>query len=85
MAEGFIRSVDEGVDIEDVGQEIFNRLLSVSFLQPGGQDWDFHNRCNKDYYLVHDLLHDLGEAVAGSDCFTIDNNTSQKGGGRPVY
>ncbi|KAM3405628.1 hypothetical protein ACQJBY_008249 [Aegilops geniculata] len=77
MAEGFIRSTDEGGDIEDVGQEIFNELLSISFLQPGGMDYSV----KKEYYLVHDLLHDLAEAVAGSDCFRIDNNTSQKGGG----
>lgn len=77
VAEGFIRSTDEGVDIEDVGQEIFNELLSISFLQPGVRDWFY----DKEYYLVHDLLHDLAEAVAGSDCFRIDNNTGQKGGG----
>ncbi|KAE8815593.1 hypothetical protein D1007_07064 [Hordeum vulgare] len=85
MAEGFIRSTDEGVDIEDVGLEIFNQLLSISFLQPGGMErdrvWNFPSIREKEYYLIHDLLHDLAEAVSGSDCFRIDNNTSQNGKG----
>ncbi|XP_020160635.1 putative disease resistance RPP13-like protein 1 [Aegilops tauschii subsp. strangulata] len=83
VAEGFIRSTDEGADIEDVGQEIFNELLSISFLQPGGTNNSYLAGIyyGKEYYLVHDLLHDLAEAVAGSDCFRIDNNASQKGGG----
>ncbi|VAH54137.1 unnamed protein product [Triticum turgidum subsp. durum] len=76
MAEGFIRNTDEGADAEDVGRGIFNELLSISFLQPGGKDWYNHG---KEYYLVHDLLHDLAGAVAGSDCFRIDNNMIQKG------
>uniref|UniRef100_M8CEC1 Putative disease resistance RPP13-like protein 1 n=1 Tax=Aegilops tauschii TaxID=37682 RepID=M8CEC1_AEGTA len=75
MAEGFIRNTDEGADAEDVGLGIFNELLSISFLQPGGQDWYNHG---KEYYLVHDLLYDLAGAVAGTDCFRIDNNMIQK-------
>nr|AEV59557.1 RGA1 [Triticum aestivum] len=80
MAEGFIRSTDDGGDIEEVAQEIFNELLSVSFIQPGVRDWEYYYY-GEDHYLLHDLLHDLAEAVAGSDCFIIGNNTSQKGGG----
>ncbi|KAF7004899.1 hypothetical protein CFC21_020067 [Triticum aestivum] len=82
VAEGFIRSTDEGGDIEEVAEEIFNELLSISFLQPVVRGWEYYYYgMGKDHYLVHDLLHDLAEAVAGSDCFRIDNNTSQKGGG----
>uniref|UniRef100_A0A453DMC7 Uncharacterized protein n=1 Tax=Aegilops tauschii subsp. strangulata TaxID=200361 RepID=A0A453DMC7_AEGTS len=79
VAEGFIRNTDEGRDIEEVGLGIFNDLLSISFLQLGSWDWNYHH--GKEYYLVHDLLHDLAGAVAGSECFRIDNNMSGKAEG----
>lgn len=74
VAEGFIRSTNEGEEMEDVGQEYFDELVSTSFLQLGGKD--FYNGNGEDYYLVHDLLHDLAEAVAGSDCFRIENGST---------
>ncbi|XP_051229540.1 putative disease resistance protein RGA4 [Lolium perenne] len=74
VAEGFIRSTNEGEEMEDVCRGYFDELVSTSFLQPGGKD--FYN--DKDYYLVHDLLHDLAEIVAGSDCFRIENVSIQR-------
>ncbi|CAM0874168.1 unnamed protein product [Alopecurus aequalis] len=70
VAEGFVRSTNEEEEMEDVGQEYFDELASTSFIQLGGMDYS-----DKEYYVVHDLLHDLAETVAGSDCFRIENGS----------
>ncbi|KAF7069689.1 hypothetical protein CFC21_075281 [Triticum aestivum] len=67
VAEGFIRTPNEREDVEDVGREYFDELASTSFLQKAGK----YN--GNDYYLLHDLVYDLAEMVAGSDCFRIEN------------
>uniref|UniRef100_A0ACD6AD79 Uncharacterized protein n=1 Tax=Avena sativa TaxID=4498 RepID=A0ACD6AD79_AVESA len=68
-AEGFARCTNEGEEMEDVCQEYFDQLVSASFLQLKAKE-EPHE---KDYYLVHDLLQDLAEKAAGSDCFRIEN------------
>jgi hypothetical protein len=75
VAEGFARLTSEGEDMEDVCQEYFDELVSASFLQLKAKK----NSHEKDYYLVHDLLHDLAEKAAGSDCFRIENSWEQHG------
>lgn len=80
VAEGFVRGTNEGEETEDVCRGYFDELVSTSFLQPGGKDF-----CtDMDYYLVHDMLHDLADTVAGSDCFRIENGSiwSKVGGGK---
>uniref|UniRef100_A0ACD5UHI6 Uncharacterized protein n=1 Tax=Avena sativa TaxID=4498 RepID=A0ACD5UHI6_AVESA len=67
-AEGFATCTSEGEGMEDVCQEYFDELVSASFLQLKAKK-EPHE---KDYYLVHDLLHDLAEKAAGSDCFRIE-------------
>jgi hypothetical protein len=66
MAEGFVKTTKETEDIEDVGHDYFNVLLSTSFIQLKG------NEFNKGYFTIHDMLHDLAARVAGSDCFIIE-------------
>ncbi|KAE8776448.1 putative disease resistance RPP13-like protein 1 [Hordeum vulgare] len=74
-AEGFARSSDEGKDSEDVCQGYFDELVSASFLQPEVKmDAD-----EMDTYKVHDLLLDLADKVAGSDCFRIENQRKWSG------
>uniref|UniRef100_A0ACD6A0I2 Uncharacterized protein n=1 Tax=Avena sativa TaxID=4498 RepID=A0ACD6A0I2_AVESA len=68
VAEGFIKSTSEGEEMEDVARGYFDELASTSFVQLGGMDYS-----DKEYYVVHDLLHDLAETVSGSDCFRIEN------------
>uniref|UniRef100_A0A0E0MI68 AAA+ ATPase domain-containing protein n=1 Tax=Oryza punctata TaxID=4537 RepID=A0A0E0MI68_ORYPU len=65
VAEGFIRTSDAGEEEAD-GRKYFDELVSSSFLmkQTGGGPMN--------YFTVHDLLHDLAENVAGSDCFRIE-------------
>ncbi|KAK1612094.1 hypothetical protein QYE76_035767 [Lolium multiflorum] len=75
VAEGFARLTSEGEDMEDVCREYFDELVSASFLQLKAKE----NSREKDYYLVHDLLHDLAEKAAGSDCFRIEYSLKLQG------
>uniref|UniRef100_A0ACD5TL14 Uncharacterized protein n=1 Tax=Avena sativa TaxID=4498 RepID=A0ACD5TL14_AVESA len=68
VAEGFIQTANPE-DLEVVGQCYFDELLATSFMQPG--EPEFHG--GKPRYLVHDLMYDLAEKVAGNDCFRIEN------------
>ncbi|KAM3258840.1 hypothetical protein ACQJBY_050553 [Aegilops geniculata] len=74
-AEGFARSSDEGKDSEDVCQGYFDVLVSASFLQPEVGKYS----SKMDAYIVHDLLLDLADKVAGSDCFRIENQWKRSG------
>ncbi|KAM3276663.1 hypothetical protein ACQJBY_044834 [Aegilops geniculata] len=74
-AEGFARGSNEGNDLEDVCQGYFDELVSASFLQPEVKKYSG----KKDTYIVHDLLLDLADRVAGSDCFRIENQWKQIG------
>uniref|UniRef100_A0ACD6A7V7 Uncharacterized protein n=1 Tax=Avena sativa TaxID=4498 RepID=A0ACD6A7V7_AVESA len=69
-AEGFARCTSEGEEMEDVCQEYFDELVSASFLQLKAKE----DPREKDCYLVHDLLQDLAEKAAGSDCFRIEKS-----------
>ncbi|CAM0948337.1 unnamed protein product [Alopecurus aequalis] len=66
VAEGFIESNNPEEDLEVVGQRYFDELLAASFIQESKYG-------GKLFYLVHDLMYDLAEKVAGNDCFTIEN------------
>ncbi|XP_052136896.1 putative disease resistance protein RGA3 isoform X1 [Oryza glaberrima] len=71
VAEGFIGSTDAGEEMEDVGGKYLDELVSASFLQQAGQQRAVSGAV--DYFIVHDLLHDLAERVNRSDCFRIEN------------
>ncbi|XP_042486095.1 putative disease resistance RPP13-like protein 1 [Macadamia integrifolia] len=55
MAEGFVRS--NATRMEDKGSQYFDDLLHRSFFQ--------HNNGGKGQFVMHDLVHDLAEAVSG--------------------
>uniref|UniRef100_N1QQZ0 Putative disease resistance protein n=1 Tax=Aegilops tauschii TaxID=37682 RepID=N1QQZ0_AEGTA len=74
-AEGFARSGNERKDTEDVCHEYFDELVSASFLQPEVKKYSGQ----MDTYIVHDLLLDLADKVAGSDCFRIENGWKRTG------
>ncbi|KAK1611812.1 hypothetical protein QYE76_035485 [Lolium multiflorum] len=74
-AEGFARCTSEGEEMEDICQEYFDELVSASFLQLRAKEYPHES----DYYLVHDLLHDLAEKAAGSDSFRIENSLELQG------
>ncbi|KAM3310715.1 hypothetical protein ACQJBY_031406 [Aegilops geniculata] len=66
-AEGFINTTNGSQEAEDVGRGYFDELVSTSFLLPGGEAY------LGEYYVIHDLLHDLAVKVAGNDCLKIEN------------
>ncbi|XP_062182618.1 putative disease resistance RPP13-like protein 1 [Phragmites australis] len=60
IAQGFVGT-------EDIGYDCFDVLRSCSFIQPKGK-----LTSGIEYFTVHDLLHELAERVAGSDCFRFE-------------
>ncbi|CAL5028980.1 unnamed protein product [Urochloa decumbens] len=68
MAEGFIKTANATEQIEDVGRSYFDELVSCSFLQTREIDED----SDSEWFIMHDLLHELAGMVAGSDCFQVD-------------
>jgi hypothetical protein len=75
VAEGFIKTTNAQEDLDAIGQSYFDELLSASFLQLGGKHRKACTNIREDeieYFTVHDLLRDLAEEVAGSDCFRIE-------------
>ncbi|KAL6638174.1 hypothetical protein ACP70R_025746 [Stipagrostis hirtigluma subsp. patula] len=65
MALGFVETPDGTKDMEDVGNDYLQVLMSSSFIQ------EKLDQYNLEYYVIHDLLHDLAKNVAGSDCLRI--------------
>ncbi|KAK2975783.1 hypothetical protein RJ640_014606 [Escallonia rubra] len=66
MAEGFLRPSETHNEMEDVGLQCFDELLSRSFFQ-----------CSKtgakSRFLMHDLVNDLAQHVAGRVCFRLED------------
>jgi hypothetical protein len=75
VAEGFVGSCNSSrKTLEDVGMEYFTDMVSGSFFQLVSET-DYG-----DYYVMHDLLHDLAESLSTSreDCFRLeDDNVTQ--------
>ncbi|XP_028090745.1 disease resistance protein RGA2-like [Camellia sinensis] len=67
MAQGFIESLDNNEELEDTGQNYIDELVRRSFLQYEGGE----------AYKMHDLVHDLAEYVAGSECLTVKRTNSK--------
>ncbi|KAL4601124.1 hypothetical protein ACB092_11G249500 [Castanea dentata] len=61
IAQGFIQSSNENQQLEDVGDDYFEDLLWRSFFE------EVENYKGLRYKM-HDLIHDLAEAVAGKEC-----------------
>ncbi|XP_058108881.1 putative disease resistance protein RGA3 [Magnolia sinica] len=68
VAQGFICSISGSGDMEEIGELYFDDLLRRSLLQDA--------EINSDGSIVsckmHDLVHDLAEYVAGSDCSVVE-------------
>ncbi|XP_030963000.1 putative disease resistance protein RGA3 [Quercus lobata] len=61
IAQGFVQSSNRNQQLEDVGDEYFKDLLWRSFFEEINEYGDLK-------YKMHDLIHDLAEAVAGEEC-----------------
>ncbi|CAD6268089.1 unnamed protein product [Miscanthus lutarioriparius] len=72
MAEGFIKTSNDEEELDGIGQEYFDELLSASFLQLGERQAEYE--CEVDYFTIHDLLRDIAEEAARGDCFRIEKD-----------
>ncbi|XP_028119494.1 putative disease resistance RPP13-like protein 1 [Camellia sinensis] len=66
IAEGLIEQPKGGDRMEDLGLEYFHELVSRSFFQPSSGD--------ESQFIMHDLINDLAQDVAGDKCFRLENN-----------
>uniref|UniRef100_A0ACD6A4D3 Uncharacterized protein n=1 Tax=Avena sativa TaxID=4498 RepID=A0ACD6A4D3_AVESA len=81
LAQGFVKTIDATEDMEDVAEGYIQDLVSCSFLhkeKTGAYTYDTY------YFTIHDLLHDLADAVSGSDCFRIEKNGPRWTGDVPL-
>ncbi|XVE81400.1 hypothetical protein DITRI_Ditri15bG0060300 [Diplodiscus trichospermus] len=65
-AEGFLQEARDKHSIEDLGHEYFRDLLSRSLLQRSNKD--------RSRFVMHDLINDLAQSVAGEICFRIEGD-----------
>ena len=63
IAQGFIQSPEENLQLEDVANEYFTELLWRSFFQETNEDRRFK---------MHDLIHDLAQSVSRIECALVD-------------
>ncbi|GKV46331.1 hypothetical protein SLEP1_g53316 [Rubroshorea leprosula] len=66
MAEGLLQKhPGEENQTEDIGHQYFSELLSRSFFQ--------HSSNDESRYVMHDLIHDLAQYIAGETCCNLEN------------
>ncbi|KAJ9169644.1 hypothetical protein P3X46_017810 [Hevea brasiliensis] len=70
MAEGFLVQPNEDMEMEEIGDEYFENLVSRSFFQRSS----FHLSC----FVMHDLVNDLAKFVSGDFCFRLEGDNSCK-------
>ncbi|XP_059441202.1 putative disease resistance RPP13-like protein 1 [Corylus avellana] len=75
MAEGLIKPRDGGKQMEDLGREDFRNLLSRSFFQRSFND--------ESRFVMHDLINDLAQQVAGDICFRMEEKVGGNNEGKP--
>lgn len=68
IAEGFIQPLQGIQCLEELGDQYFMDLLRRSFFQ----DVEYDEWGNLISCKLHDLMHDLAQLVAGSDCSMVD-------------
>uniref|UniRef100_A0ACD5W8A6 Uncharacterized protein n=2 Tax=Avena sativa TaxID=4498 RepID=A0ACD5W8A6_AVESA len=72
IAQGFVKTRCATEEMEDVAEGYIQELVSCSFLQP-------EKKWNREFFRIHDLLHDLADMVTSTDCFIIENARSHRG------
>ncbi|OAY32673.1 putative disease resistance RPP13-like protein 1 [Manihot esculenta] len=70
MAEGFLVHSNEDRQMEEIGDEYFENLISRSFFQRSS----LHPSC----FVMHDLVNDLAKFVSGDFCFRLEGDNSCK-------
>jgi hypothetical protein len=74
MAEGLIQPPEGDKQMEDLGIEYFRNLLSRSFFQ--------QSSTKKSQFVMHDLINDLAQWVAGDICFRMEDRIGSINGRR---
>ncbi|XP_060670822.1 putative disease resistance RPP13-like protein 1 [Ziziphus jujuba] len=72
MAEGLIQQPEGSKQMEDLGSEYFNELYSRSFFQKSRKD--------ETKYVMHDLMNDLAQWVAGDIGFRLEDKVDNNNG-----
>ncbi|KAA8518009.1 hypothetical protein F0562_015483 [Nyssa sinensis] len=67
MAQGFIESSNQNEELEDIGESYFDELVRRSFIEISEE--------GEGLFKMHDLVHDLAQFVASSECLTIKSTT----------
>ncbi|GAU25715.1 hypothetical protein TSUD_216450 [Trifolium subterraneum] len=71
MANGFISS-RKNLEVEDVGNMVWNELCQKSFFQDIKMDGDSEDISFK----MHDLVHDLAQFVTGPECMILESTNT---------
>ncbi|XVF78544.1 hypothetical protein PTKIN_Ptkin14bG0142700 [Pterospermum kingtungense] len=75
-AEGFLQQKAKS-QTKDLENQCFQDLVSRSFFQKSSK--------NKSRYVMHDLMNDLAQLVAGKICFKLEGDKQQKISNRTRY
>ena len=83
MVEGLIQPLGRDKQMEDLGSEYFQDLLSRSFFQQSStkklqyeMPWWYsldHSSTKKPLFVMHDLIKDLAQKVARYICFRMED------------
>ncbi|XP_019080014.1 putative disease resistance RPP13-like protein 1 [Vitis vinifera] len=65
MGEGFLHQVNRKKQMEEIGTAYFHELLARSFFQQSNH--------HSSQFVMHDLIHDLAQLVAGDVCFNLED------------
>ncbi|XP_030943684.1 putative disease resistance protein RGA1 [Quercus lobata] len=69
IAQGFIQSSEENLQLEDVANEYFMDLHWRSFFQEAVED-----QGRNMFFKMHDLIHDLAQSISRIECTLFDSN-----------
>ncbi|RHN66067.1 putative P-loop containing nucleoside triphosphate hydrolase, leucine-rich repeat domain, L [Medicago truncatula] len=75
MAEGLLKCWGRDKTEEQLGNEFFNYLVSISFFQ---QSVTMPLWAGKYYFIMNDLVNDLAKSVSGEFCLRIEDGNVQE-------
>ncbi|KAF7046622.1 hypothetical protein CFC21_055640 [Triticum aestivum] len=68
MAEGLVDLCNQNKRAEDIGEDCFKEMISISFFQQR------YEKYKPMYFVMHDLLHDLAESLSKEDYFRLEDD-----------